>query len=172
MNTQKILYCRIGWAQSYDGTLTDAPQNGGSYNDTKVGFEIYNFKPYAGMYYGYVKIHGSIRIDKNFGSSANAPYTHGVLVVWVAKHPAGGEYVVGWYKNATVYRKYKGVPEGAMAERALKDHNICAMYAEEKDCRLLAESERTYRIDGMGQSNTWYGNAVVNEQVAAYIAGV
>ena len=169
-----IMYCRIGWAKSYDGTVTDAPQAGGSFNDNNIGYELYNFKPYAGKCYCYVKIHKghSIRIDEHCGCAWNGVSVDGVLVVWVAKNPeTGGQYIVGWYKNATVFRGYQNVPSAVMAEREQKMVSIYDVSADEKDATLLSLAERRYLISGMGQSNIWYGNSEINKKVEAYING-
>jgi hypothetical protein len=42
--------------------------------------------------------HGVIKLEK-LGAPKGAESVDGVLVIWVAK-----SHIVGWYKNATVYR--------------------------------------------------------------------
>lgn len=65
------------------------------------------------MVYGYVQPpnagakadQGQINIDRLGGAGADS--VDGVLVVWTARRPKGGTVVVGWYKDATVYRYYQ-----------------------------------------------------------------
>ena len=42
-----IIFCRIGWMISYNGAVSEKPQNGGSYNINHIGHETYNFPPWA-----------------------------------------------------------------------------------------------------------------------------
>jgi len=78
-------------------------------------------------------------------------------VVWVAQNPnSGGTFVVGWYANATVFRKWQEPPQGS--ERTY--HNEPLGYyakAEEKSCVLLPVIERMCHVPtgkgGMGQAN-------------------
>lgn len=53
----KILYCRVGLMNSYNGIKEDDDciKNGGSYNRDNIGHEIYNFSNCNGIYYGYVQ---------------------------------------------------------------------------------------------------------------------
>ncbi|MEM4293967.1 MAG: hypothetical protein QXJ27_07385 [Thermoplasmata archaeon] len=193
---EKILFCRIGWMAKYQGLEGDKITGGGEYvNENESGFEIYNFKPYKGKMYGYVHPPGRRgvgvhRIDiRRIDPRCNKEYVAGVLVVWVARHPqGGGQYIVGWYKNATVYRKYQNLPgdSGRVARNENEKKEVIAGYyiiAEEKDCYLLEERERSFSIPkagkgrvGMGQSNIWYADhpdaKELIEKVKKYCADV
>lgn len=162
----KIFYCRIGWMKKYKGYVdNDRPVNGGKYNETHIGHEVYNFLPHDGVYYGFVQS-GNIAIEK-LGANRKDTEIDGVLVVWVSTKPSRGQYIVGWYKDATVYRLLQKAPDLVMAERDLKDYydyNILS-----KNAMLLNENERKKTIEGMGQSNTWYGNDEVDAEVLKYI---
>ena len=95
----------------------DKPVNGGAYNKKQIRHEIYNYKSFNGMYFGYVQSVGdSIRIEK-IGGNAKDDYVNNILVVWVSTKKSGGQVIVGWYKNATVYRNHQKVPPEAMCER-------------------------------------------------------
>lgn len=60
----KIFYCRVGWMKKYKGYVdNDRPVNGGKYNETHIGHEVYNFLPHDGVYYGFVQS-GNIAIEK------------------------------------------------------------------------------------------------------------
>lgn len=163
----RIVFCRIGWAKYYRGDSDDIPRNGGSYNDNpqNIGFETYNFKNYNGKYYGYVKMDRkkSIRIERIDRCSAIDKSIDNVTVVWVADNR-----IVGWYKNAIVFRKYEPIPAEIIQERYLKDHDIYNVYSE--TAVLLREDERTFKVDKMGRSNIWYDeDNVLKDEVLKYI---
>jgi hypothetical protein len=160
----RILFANIGWMTHYRGNnKKDQIVGGGSYrNDDK--HEAFNFLPISDKCLGYVqpvkwgKIDLS-RIDKN---SADNDSLNDVLVVWIAKHPsAGGTYIVGWYKNATVYKTFQ---ESNALERNKYGFNICA---KTDDCTLIPVDQRTFLVPRantkgkgfLGQSNIWYADS-------------
>lgn len=146
-----ILFCKVGWSTSYNGNILDKPINGGAYNKNQIGHEIHNYKSFNGTYFGYVQSVGdSIRIEK-IGGTIKDNFVNNILIVWVSTKKAGGQVIVGWYKNATVYRNHQNVPLDAMEERVLKDHNFFNI--KSNDVYLLPEDERVYAIKGFGQSN-------------------
>ena len=61
---EKMLFCRVGWMEKYQGLNNgDKIIGGGSYIDIKgYGHEIMNFLPYKGRMYGFVE--GGISIEK------------------------------------------------------------------------------------------------------------
>jgi len=93
-----------------------------------------------------------------------------VLVVWCAPLPESKRtVVVGWYKNATVYRKVNTLPYEKEADWGLEEFgNWYNAVAKKEDCVLLPTKERSksiwaaYRRShgqsafGFGQSNMWY----------------
>lgn len=164
-----ILFCRVGWMANYCGDIKNDPlKNGGSYNKTKTGHEIYNFKNFNNKYYGYVEPKGTIHIDR-INKSTTEEYINNVLVVWIATNPIkGGQYIVGWYKNAKVYKNVQYLKESnelkKRIEEGFKDFNIESEYAF-----LLSESKRNKKIEGIGQSNIWYGNEDIKKEVLEYI---
>lgn len=162
-----MLFCKVGWSTSYNGNVLDKPVNGGAYNKNQIGHEIHNYKSFNGIYFGYVQSVGdSIRIEK-IGGKTKDEYVKNILVVWVSTKKSGGQVIVGWYKNATVYRNHQNVPLEAMNERVLKDHNFFNI--QSNDVYLLPEDKRVYPIEGFGQSNVWYGNEEINKRVEEYI---
>ena len=149
----KIVFCKIGWSSSYNGDISDKPVNGGSYNINQIGHEIHNFKSFNGTYYGYVQstkdnIEVS-RIDRDAKEKAE-----NVLVIWCAtREKTRGQVIIGWYKNATIYREHQFVPDDVMEERNLKDHNFYNIISN--DVFLIPENERKFEIDYKGR-NVWY----------------
>ena len=120
------LVCNVGWMEYY-GSENDDDNivGGGSYVDRENhGFEVCNFAPYENQIYGYVQpprgrsdeniksgtdeyfFRSKIDINK-LGADTNDDFITNVNVIWTATHTERGRVVVGWYKNATVYREYQ-----------------------------------------------------------------
>ena len=171
----KILFANIGWMAHYRGNnAKDKIVGGGSYRDDDK-HEAYNFLPMNGQCYGYVQPvrWGGIntkRIDKN----SSEDKLEKVLVVWIAKHPsAGGTYIVGWYKNATVYSHFQ---DCNIIARNKYNYNIVANV---KDCFLIPVDQRSFQVPRakdkekgfLGQSNVWYADSI-NKSVQQFRAEV
>lgn len=161
----RILFANIGWMAHYQGNSThDMIVGGGSYQN-EYKHEAFNFQNLNGKYYGYFQPnrYDSInlaRIDKDF--SEGQTRLTGVLVVWIANRPqAGGTYVVGWYKNATVYTSFQ---ESNRKERNYYAYNVVA---KSSDGVLLPIDQRTFEVpranaerkDFLGRTNVWYADA-------------
>jgi hypothetical protein len=107
-----MLLCNVSWMKEYEGvTRDDVPRNGGEYvREHGFGHEAINFKPHNGKVYGFVQLRtGTIKIDRLDPSAGEK--THGVLVVWRARSTRGS-VIVGWYKNATVFRNLQEPLQG------------------------------------------------------------
>lgn len=167
----RILYCRIGLMNSYKGILNDSIQNGGSYNKNNIGHEIYNFDRYNGTYYGFVQSKSnSININRIEDNISDEEYIDNVLVVWIATKETGGQYVVGWYKNAVVYRNMQYIPQEIISTRVKsKGSDYNEYLITSKEATLVVPSKRSERINGMGEANVWYGNEEINNKVINYI---
>jgi len=90
--------------------------------------------------------------------------TKDVLVVWVATNQKNETRIVGWYKNATVYREIQAL-EYYVVDAENVEYRIEALA---KDCYLLPLEERNYKIlrasrsgngTGFGQSHIWYAES-------------
>jgi hypothetical protein len=158
-----MLFCNIGWMKHYEGiTASDAIARGGSYVDKHgMGHEVFNFLPHRGWLYGYVQAKGQIHITK-LGAAPDDDFVDGVTVVWTATRPKGGTVVVGWYRNARVYRHYQETPSpgAARSSRGVKHHNIRCRAG---DATLLPEDQRNLDLPtgsgGRGQSPLWYADS-------------
>ena len=177
----------------YKGTTlyNDTPQGGGSYVDEmQDAHEKYNFDAVelteesgypAGEYcLGFVETKSTsgskqnqLNIEKIDGCEAykNETEIDGVLVVYCALYPYANEretYVVGWYKNATVYRNYEVMEfeaDNASEEKYFQNYNAIA---KKCDCVLMPENMRRQATKwkvprkskgvayGFGQSNVWF----------------
>lgn len=162
-----VLFCNIAWMKNYEGVNDiDKPKNGGSYvSENEFGNECYNFQDYNGKCYGFVMLYGDMNLEVHFkGVKRNQDILKDVLVVWVATNDINETRIVGWYKNATVYRQQQ-------YQQAFTNENFDLSYnfvAEAKNCYLLPESERTFPIQraaqtgrgtGLGRSNIWYAES-------------
>ena len=159
------LFCNIGWKEDYRSqNINDKLRGGGSYVEVQDhGGEVCNFTPHKKQIYGYVRLphkRGKIDINK-LGAKKDDFSIENVNVIWTAKNPAPGgkTVIIGWYKNATVYREFQEFDKAPPCQRA---NNVPGyrIVAEESNCTLLPTGQRTFRIPrgkgGMGQANIWY----------------
>lgn len=169
--SEKILFCNTGWMDFYKGLTNDTIVGGGKYVDSMGwGGEMLNFKSFDNSFYGYVqpKIDrkynnpSTIKLEK-LGASETDESLSGVTVVWTATDPDnGGTYIIGWYKNATVYRHYQDPPRNS--KRKYKNNSLgYFISAKNKDGKLLMKDERIVQVqrqkkNWMGQSNVWYAD--------------
>lgn len=167
----KILFCNIAYMQFYDNNILDKPVNGGSYvQKENDAYEKYNFQECEDGYYrGFVETkhregykqgiknntYNQIHIENIDPNSKRKDSIDNVLVVLCAKPINGKTVIVGWYKNATVYR-----------QRPYYNERFFNLQAKIEDSVLLPEEERKFEIPrsnvdgfGFGQSNIWYANS-------------
>ncbi|MDV2081237.1 protein NO VEIN domain-containing protein [Marinobacter xestospongiae] len=178
----KYLFCNTGWMESYQGNgKLDKILGGGSYViEEGMGHEVCNFHGYRGNVYGYVQparghrsaSEGSIKLENivNGGASKNDELIKDVLVIWTATRPEGGTVVVGWYKEATVYREYQYFKSAPVlhSKNGLEGYRIIG---RSKNAMLLPVDERVIQIPrktkgGIGQSNVWYGDSKIGREIA------
>lgn len=156
---QKVLFVRVGRMHFYRGPVPgdERPVGGGRYNKKGIGHEVYNFREANRRLYGYFQPSMSsqtVALERVDPTAANADKLRGVLVIYVARRPGGGQTIVGWYKNAEVLRKNvrhsPGKPRGY--------GHFCS--ANERNCVLIPTDNREFEIPfgkgGMGQSNVCY----------------
>jgi hypothetical protein len=155
--------------ERYEGLSgNDAELHGGGAFVDKYGYghEIFNFKKIRGKVYGFAQQKGRNDL-KRLGAKPTDDYLNNVLVIFTATHKDGGTYVVGWYKNAKVYREYQN---RKLRERRFGNEYI-GYYVEvnAENATLLSEDERTsfprvprVQSEGkgaMGQANIWYAES-------------
>jgi hypothetical protein len=160
---QKIIFFNTGWMKDYKGlNSSDKIKGGGrSVDDGGFGHEIMNFAPHKGQMYGYVESrNGAINLERLFVGAGNK--VEHVLVIWIASSPGKGSVIVGWYKDATVYRNHKSAPIGS--RRVYKGEKLgYYVKAKQSNCKLLPIDERVFKIlrqkkGWLGQSNVWYAD--------------
>lgn len=127
------------------------------------GHEVCNFNHDKGILYGYVQTPGKqIDIDR-IGANSDEDSIDGVTVVWTAGPPGGGTVIVGWYKDAIVFRNYQkfGKVPTAQSQNGIDGYWIKAPFAS---ATLLPVDARVFEIPravkgGIGQSNVWYADS-------------
>lgn len=165
---KRVLFCNIAYMKYYDNRFLDIPENGGAYvSQHNDAFEKYNFQECSDGYYrGFVetKHHkgyeqgnltntfNQIHIERIDPEYKNKDVIDNVLVVFCAKPNGGKTIIVGWYKNAKVYRY-----------RPTYEERIYNLEAKISDCTLLNVVDREYPIPrangenfGFGQSNVLF----------------
>ncbi len=159
-----VIFCNVGWMEHYHGLKHgDQIVGGGSYvKEEGRGHEICNFAPSRNILYGYVQPPGAQIDIERIGASADDESIHGVTVIWTATRPTGGTAVVGWFKNATVFRKYQQFPKPPEIQQQ-NDIDGYWIKAPLEQANLLPVDERTLEIPrqvkgGMGQANIWYAD--------------
>jgi hypothetical protein len=116
-NHASLVFFVTAWMDKYDGTDTKA-DNGGDFvadHGTEIG-EALNFKKQNGFYYGYAPLYHKEKPSKlaleKLGALKNDVEANDVTVVFVAAPPkkwkCRGRKIVGWYRNATVFRELQG----------------------------------------------------------------
>jgi hypothetical protein len=149
------------------------------------GGEMFNFEEKRGRHYGFFevmereiageRVQPQLHIEK-LGASESADRISDVLVVWTAPDPRRpGRTVVGWYKNATVYRHNREPGARLRTERTYSDEVVpYRIEAAAADCVLLAPDDRSYTIPPRKQGQkgvpgqfTAYYPATRGEQGAA-----
>ena len=180
-----IIFARIADMEYYRGiTKTDEPRHGGAYVDeTGEAHECYNFDRVIcddGDYcLGFVMLMGNssgdrqIRLENINGCSTckKDEALEGVTVVWCATQRDGkSTRVVGFYKNATVYRYPQCVEfnnvDGTVYEQQFN------FVAKKEDCILIPRHDRYTKSEwyiplsgkygytfGFGRSNIWFANS-------------
>lgn len=164
---KKIIFCNIAWMKDYRGkTDEDIPINGGKYIDeVGTGGEVCSFLDDNGKCHGLVRIKGKIALQNHFkGVKLKDEYVDDVLVVWVATNEKKQTRIVGWYKNARVYRENREL----IFFTEQSSNQYYNVEAKTTDCFLLPVEDRTFEINrasevgvgmGMGQSNIWYAES-------------
>ncbi|MPQ42913.1 hypothetical protein [Clostridium tarantellae] len=169
----KILFCRIEWMERYQGIVEQYRLIGkdSEAREESRKYESWNFKTDIEneFVFGYVptKHHNgklnSIHIERIDGISKEDEIAHSVLVVWVSKEPIkdSKSVIIGWYKNADVFRNYTYMD----IDDEKWPVNVIAL---SKNVILLPIDKRTLEVPwaggvngspyGMAQSNIWFAD--------------
>jgi hypothetical protein len=171
----RVIFINVAWMSRYAGLNGDQIASSHGYVKSHgFGHEMFNFAPIGRKMYGTAPFpHGSVNVQK-LDALKGDDSASGVLVVWVAR-----SVIVGWYKNATVYRhsqvppkgnghSYKGKPIGYRAVAAEQD---CKLILP-PDARVFPVPRAWQRKHAMGRY-TWFAegepNRAFREKVGKYI---
>jgi hypothetical protein len=172
MSPHRFLFCNIGWMSLYEGQegQPDKIVGGGSYvKENERGGEVCNFLKCAdGYVYGHVEtwkgwtgdeqdgIDRDIKIEL-LGASPTDPYVDGVTVMWTATDPhGGGRRVVGWYRNARVFRKRQHFTAAPSPQHKLDGIKSYRIRAKRSDVVVVPRDARAIRL---GTGKGWMGHA-------------
>lgn len=186
----RVLFCNIAWMKFYRGKMVgfDEPISSAEYVRLfGEGHEQYNFDTVSlddGVevclgYFSTKSMDGQkdnkLHIERIEGVSSEADFAKNVLVIWCAPQYTTDKrtVVVGWYKNATVFREYQDME---FDEGYIQYYNVLA---NADDCVLLPFAERNrycWNVPrkhkkgaafGFGQANQWYAS---EEKAQPFIA--
>ncbi len=154
-----ILVCRVAWMPFYQDVGEPAYSGDGWVAGGNTPFEALNFLPVDNVYYGYVAVPNANNLDINrLVANTDEDEVDGILVVFCAPHPATNNLlVVGWYNNATVFRRWIDRPDR-------EDLGLVRFISE--DTTLVEEAQRGFsiprgidgfEIGGIGTAGIWYG---------------
>jgi hypothetical protein len=163
--SRRVLFARVSWMTTYNGAPDDAPSSTMSYVTGNEGpvYERFNFRPVGGRLYGYfAHSRGTpCHLKRVAPVTADARKLEDVLIVFVAQRPrafGGGQVVVGWYRDATLYPQY----QDARRDRRFRDRpdwDYCCECLAPNGI-LLPTHERTWQVPrakgGMGTAKIRY----------------
>lgn len=177
----RVIFCNIAWMKYYRGKIDrfDEPISSAEYvrlygeGHEQYNFDIVQFDDGDKLCLGFFSTKSrdghkdnKLHIEKIEGIQSDADSAKDVLVIWCAPQSATDNrtVVVGWYRNATVFREYQAVE---FDNGYVQYFNVLA---KDEDCILLPYEERnrycwnvprkrkTGAAFGFGQSNQWYAS--------------
>jgi hypothetical protein len=181
----RILVCNMGWMARYQG-LEGQPDNivgGGKWvMENKRGHETCNFlaTPSGDVFGHFETIKGEIdravSIEK-LGATDDAKHIDHIDVVWVATNPNGeGRRVVGYYCDATVYRRRQKHGKLPTKQHRVDQVDSYMVMARAANMRCLALEERTIALGRppgwIGQANWWFPEHSEHPDVPTFITEV
>jgi hypothetical protein len=146
-----FLFCHISWMREYKGhhNTEDQPQRGGRWvEENGTAHECCNFLPDDnGVVYGHVETSRGdndtqVGIEQLGGVNVKDNFIDGIDVIWTATHEKGGKRVVGWYKNAKVFRErqyHEDFPTEQHEEDGVNSYRITTT---QENAHCIAEDER------------------------------
>lgn len=156
----RMVVVTVGWMKYYSGAEHERPQGGGSYTKDNVGYESCNFLDLDGKLQGYFRTpFDKVNLERIAPEAGGTDPLDQVLVIFGATDPEGqGLKVVGWYRNARVYRYYQ---DGNEARRSFQEEYFGYHFeAPTAEAVLLPLEQRTQAIhrgaNGMVRTSIFY----------------
>jgi len=172
--------------RAYEG-LSGKPDNivnGGKWvKENQEGHEVCNFvRCQDGYVYGHVEtsrkdIDCQINIE-NIGAADGAESVDGVDVVWIATDPEGsGRRVVGWYRNATVFRVRQDFgnrpPSAQHRKDKIRNYRICTEVGNETllyfNDRFKPELKLGKGTGWIGRMNLWFPETKKESEIKEFV---
>lgn len=110
------LICHLAWMPHYRGEEDVHPGGFSEVRRNGYAHEAFNFLELEGRCYGFVSSRNSVINIRRLGAANDAPFVDGIRVIFTARVPGGERVVVGWYKEARVYR------ERRLSGRSIPNH--------------------------------------------------
>lgn len=166
-----MVFIRIGEMRLYQGLGRETDDqyywpNSGGYNVSRWN-EVLNFEPVSGWLYGGCfpqspnpRTPARIHVEKLGAVKPEPDRAENVLVVWVATHRNKKNRVVGWYKNATVFREPQRLRHGTRPRKyyvRARSGDHCRLEPWERILDVPS-ALRAGKGKGMGHSNVWYAD--------------
>lgn len=182
-----LLFCNIAWMKKYAGRYDDdPPKGGGGYvvSEGKAGEELNFVIADDGYVYGHFETikNGSDRQVKieRLGASKSADFVDGVDVIWTA--PVEGNdprCVVGWYKNARVYRqrqKFDGAyPSDQHQHDQIESFRVRARAEDVHIVPFPERNESLYLQRGKGwsgQASWWFADDTESPEARRFVKSI
>lgn len=181
-----ILFCNISWMKRYAGRDTDDPPLGGGEFPRTQGFcgEECNFVPGDdGYVYGHFEtiknqIDREVRIER-LGAGASDRFIDGVDIVWTApKEGKDPRTVVGWYRDARLYRTRERFEGRYPSARHRKDEIESYMVKVRAENAFLLPPERRIlnlqrgKKGWSGMASWWYAEQSINDEARSFVRKV
>lgn len=144
-----LLFCNIGWMQYYNGeTVADAMRST-AVTPSKEKKGCYNFQDYNGFCYG----------DMDVIPQIDSESRDDVTVLWVSQDEyESAPVIVGWYKQATIYRTEQVEPDKYCIGRELHYY----AKAKSEDAFLLPVGERNFVVIEEAKSDPQFLSMILN----------
>ncbi len=176
-----LLLFHIAWMASYIGEAEVHPAGFDFVGEEGYGYELLNFKPVGEFCYGYVRANANAININRLGATADCSFVDNVTVVWTAPSPNRKRLVVGWYRDARVYRQlqHDNIPGRRV------NNTIIGFYTRSlaANAVLVPSDQRDFEVPygetGLpGQSSVFYPEESTSpemiewrERVETYISG-
>lgn len=172
-----LVFFNIGWMAHYKGE-DEIFGNFKYIKEHNLGHEKWNFLPCNKKCYAYVPIRWtneetppSINLERIYEKNNNRDELNNVTIVFISRNPTDKKtYIVGWYKNASLFRTLQLRPY----QKGVLDNVYIAAVADENNCICLPLDARTFKVPtaqkegkgkGYGMSPIWYADT---EEIQEY----
>ena len=161
-----ILLCRVSWMQDYRGLEERIHSNAAWVRKRDSVARNLQFPAFKGQSIGFVQFRGSMKIERL--DLRRGRLVSPVTVIWTAPRKGGGVYVVGWYRDATVYRDMWETPNDRRRVTPGAHSRLCSwsITASNKNVHLVEPDDRWFEIPTKFVSQSLF-NYLTPDSVAA-----